>query len=238
MSLLNCCPKKPCHNGSYAIHEAAKNGSGKTLEALLEWGEKILGINRDHMMRFYDAEGNVPLHSAVHSGDIKAVELCLKSGAVLSTQQHDLSTPVHLACSQGAIDIIRLMFTSQPEEKRNCLAISDAQQFTPLHCAASFDYEELVRYLVQEGANMDALDREGRSPLLLAGARSSWASVMALIELGSDVTLKDNNNRNLFHHIVLNGGTLDTLTDMIAKVSFGVDANIVANIFVTLPSVR
>lgn len=69
------------------------------------------------MISFYDSEGNVPLHSAVHGGDIKAVEvfepffiktifttlnisflqLCLKSGAKISTQQHDLSTPVHLA---------------------------------------------------------------------------------------------------------------------------------------------
>lgn len=44
--------------------------------------------------------GNVPLHSAVHGGDIRAVELCINSGAKISTQQHDLSTPVHLACAQ------------------------------------------------------------------------------------------------------------------------------------------
>lgn len=55
------------------------------------------------MISFYDSEGNVPLHSAVHGGDIKAVELCLKFGAKISTQQHDFSTPVHLACAQGAI---------------------------------------------------------------------------------------------------------------------------------------
>lgn len=52
------------------------------------------------MISFYDSEGNVPLHSAVHGGDIKAVELCLLSGAKISTQQHDYSTPVHLACAQ------------------------------------------------------------------------------------------------------------------------------------------
>lgn len=49
---------------------------------------------------FYCILGNVPLHSAVHGGDIRAVELCINSGAKISTQQHDLSTPVHLACAQ------------------------------------------------------------------------------------------------------------------------------------------
>lgn len=62
------------------------------------------------MLSFYDSEGNVPLHSAVHGGDIKAVELCLKSGAKISTQQHDLSTPVHLACAQVRVFIVNRGF--------------------------------------------------------------------------------------------------------------------------------
>lgn len=36
-------------------------------------GEKRLGIKRESMIKLYDAEGNVPLHSAVHSGDIKVL---------------------------------------------------------------------------------------------------------------------------------------------------------------------
>lgn len=69
------------------------------MEVFLQWGESE-GCSREEMISFYDSEGNVPLHSAVHGGDKRAVELCLKSGAKISTQQHDLSTPIHLACSQ------------------------------------------------------------------------------------------------------------------------------------------
>lgn len=67
-----------------------------------QWGEQR-GRLREEMMSFFDSEGNVPLHSAVHGGDIKAVELCLKSGAKISKQQHDRSTPVHLACAQVSV---------------------------------------------------------------------------------------------------------------------------------------
>lgn len=91
--------KRACNNGYYPIHEAAKNASSRTMEVFLQWGESK-GCSRDSMISLYDNEGNVPLHSAVHGGDIKAVELCLKSGAKISTQQYDLSTPVHLACAQ------------------------------------------------------------------------------------------------------------------------------------------
>ncbi|XP_026683068.1 transient receptor potential cation channel subfamily A member 1-like [Diaphorina citri] len=165
--------KRACSNGYYPIHDAAKNASSKTMEVFLQFGESI-GCSREEMISLFDAEGNLPLHSAVHGGDFKAVELCLKSGAKISTQQFDLSTPVHLACSQGALDIVRLMFNLQPSEKLVCLNSTDAQKMTPLHCAAMFDRCDVVQYLIDEGADLNVLDKEKRSPLLLAASRGGW----------------------------------------------------------------
>ncbi|XP_050311925.1 transient receptor potential cation channel subfamily A member 1 isoform X2 [Anthonomus grandis grandis] len=201
-------PRKPCNNGYYPIHEAAKNASSKTMEVFLAWGES-LGCTREEMISFYDAEGNVPLHSAVHGGDIKAVELCIRSGAKISTQQHDLSTPVHLACAQGAIEIVKIMFQMQPEEKLACLTSCDIQKMTPLHCAAMFDHPDIVEYLISEGADRNAIDKERRSPLLLAALRGGWKTVHTLIRLGADINIKDINKRNVLHLVVMNGGQLE-----------------------------
>ncbi|GAB6022298.1 hypothetical protein CHUAL_006421 [Chamberlinius hualienensis] len=210
------CIKIVCNNGYYPIHEAAKNASASTLEVILRWGESI-GCTRDSMMKFYDAEGNDPLHSAVNGGDIKAVQLCLERGARINSQQHDLSTPVHLACSQGALSIIRLMFTLQPDEKTLCLSIGDAQKMTPLHCAAMFDHKDIVEYLVHEGAPVNSLDMQHRSPLLLAASRGGWKSVEVLMRLNADITIKDNCNRNVLHFIVMNGGRLEHFAPEICK---------------------
>ncbi|PSN57930.1 Transient receptor potential cation channel subfamily A member 1 [Blattella germanica] len=188
---FGACPRKPCNNGYYPIHEAAKNASSRTMEVFLQWGESR-GCTREEMISFYDSEGNVPLHSAVHGGDIKAVELCLKSGAKISTQQHDLSTPVHLACAQGAIDIVKLMFGMQPTEKMQCLASCD-------------------------GADINPLDKEKRSPLLLASSRAGWRTVQALIRLGANINLKDVNSRNVLHLVVMNGGRLVEFADEVIK---------------------
>ncbi|XP_071447160.1 transient receptor potential cation channel subfamily A member 1-like [Hetaerina americana] len=209
-------PCQPCNNGYYPIHEAAKNACSKTLEVFLEWGEKR-GCSREEMMSFYDAEGNVPLHSAVHGGDIKAVELCLKNGAIISTAQQDLSTPIHLACAQGAKKVVELMFTMQPSEKRTCLAACDIQKMTPVHCAAMFDHVETVEYLTKEGADVNAEDKDGRSALLLAASRAAWRTVHSLISLGADVSLQDNNQRNALHLVVLNGGRLEEFADHLKK---------------------
>lgn len=67
---FKACPRKPCNNGYYPIHEAAKNASSRTMDVFLRWAESR-GCSREEMISFYDSEGNVPLHSAVHSGDFK-----------------------------------------------------------------------------------------------------------------------------------------------------------------------
>ncbi|XP_073975399.1 transient receptor potential cation channel A1 isoform X5 [Rhodnius prolixus] len=214
---FDACPRKPCNNGYYPIHEAAKNASSRTMEVFLQWGE-ARGCSREEMISFYDSEGNVPLHSAVHSGDFKAVELCLKSGAKISTQQHDLSTPVHLACAQGALDIVKLMFGLQPAEIITCLQSCDVQKMTPLHCAAMFDRAEIVQYLIQEGADINCLDKEKRSPLLLAGSRGGWRTVLTLIKLRANIRLKDSSDRNVLHLVVMNGGRLDEFAEEVIKI--------------------
>ncbi|KPJ00566.1 Transient receptor potential cation channel subfamily A member 1 [Papilio xuthus] len=208
ISDLGANSKRSCNNGYYPIHEAAKNASSRTMEVFLQWGESN-GCSRESIISLYDSEGNVPLHSAVHGGDIKAVELCLRSGAKISTQQHDLSTPVHLACAQGALEIIRLMFEMQPKEKKACLISCDVQMMTPIHCAAMFDHPDIVSYLISEGSDINPLDKERRSPLLLAASRAGWRTVHTLIRLGADIKLKDMNSRNLLHLVVLNGGRLE-----------------------------
>ncbi|XP_053956221.1 transient receptor potential cation channel subfamily A member 1 [Anastrepha ludens] len=213
---FEACPRKPCNNGYYPIHEAAKNASSKTMEVFLQWGEQR-GCPREEMISFYDSEGNVPLHSAVHGGDIKAVELCLKSGAKISTQQHDLSTPVHLACAQGAIEIVKLMFSMQPSEKLTCLSCTDVQKMTPLHCAAMFDHPDIVEYLVKEGADINALDKEHRPPILLAASRNGWKTVHLLIRLGAGINVKDASSRNVLHFVIMNGGRLPEFADEVNK---------------------
>ncbi|XP_050334009.1 transient receptor potential cation channel subfamily A member 1 isoform X3 [Bactrocera neohumeralis] len=213
---FEACPRTPCNNGYYPIHEAAKNASSRTMEVFLQWGEQR-GRLREEMMSFFDSEGNVPLHSAVHGGDIKAVELCLKSGAKISKQQHDRSTPVHLACAQGAIEIVKLMFSMQPSEKITCLSCTDAQKMTPLHCAAMFDHPDIVEYLVKEGADINALDKEHRSPILLAASRSGWKTVHLLIRLGAGINVKDASSRNVLHFVIMNGGRLPEFAEEVNK---------------------
>ena len=66
-------------------------------------------------------------------GNIEAVEICLQNGGSIDDQQDDLSTPVHLAASQGDIELLELMFNCQPELKTKVIGMTDVQGMTPLH---------------------------------------------------------------------------------------------------------
>lgn len=120
-----------------------------------------------------------------------------------------IKSNIQLYNVKGALDIVKLMFTMQPQEKKICLSCTDAQKMTPLHCAAMFDHPDIVEYLIGEGADINALDREHRSPLLLAASRAAWKTVLALIRFGAQITIKDANARNVLHLVIMNGGRLE-----------------------------
>lgn len=105
----------------------------------------------------------------------------------------------------------------QPQEKRTCLNITDAQKMTPLHCASMFEHPDIVEFLVQEGADVNALDKESRSPLLLAATRGGWKTVHIMIRLGADIRIKDVNHRNVLHLVIMNGGRLDEFAAVVSK---------------------
>lgn len=72
-------------------------------------------------------------HDFLQGGNVEAVEICLRNGGKIDDQQDDLSTPVHLAASQGSIDILKLMLNFQSELISKVVNMTDVQGMTPLH---------------------------------------------------------------------------------------------------------
>lgn len=105
----------------------------------------------------------------------------------------------------------------QPAEKKICLSCTDVQKMTPLHCASMFDHPDIVEYLVSEGADLNALDKEHRSPLLLAASRSGWKTVSILIRMGANINIKDASSRNVLHFVIMNGGRLTEFAEEVGK---------------------
>uniref|UniRef100_A0A914W205 Transient receptor potential cation channel subfamily A member 1 n=3 Tax=Plectus sambesii TaxID=2011161 RepID=A0A914W205_9BILA len=222
----------PCNNGFYPMHMAAKNASLKTLEMLLKQGESM-GYTRAQMLSFCDRENNSPLHSAVNSGDIASVEVCLKHGARIDVRQNDQATAFHLAASQGTLSIVKAMLDAHkaacPADYAEILQARDILNMTALHRAAMFDHPEVVRYLIQEGSDVNAQDSEQRSPLLLAAVRCGVSSIRVLLSSGASLAIRDSEKRNVLHFMVMYSGSILSnmeLADICAKAQMNENVNL------------
>jgi len=53
-----------------------------------------------------------------------------------------------------------------------------------------FNHPSIISFLVKQGADMEVVDADEKTPLLLAASRECFRSVRVLIELGADILVK------------------------------------------------
>ncbi|XP_035826421.1 transient receptor potential cation channel subfamily A member 1 [Aplysia californica] len=203
-------PCAKCDYGYYPIHLAAKCAAADAMEAIIEQA-LTKGYTREQILSFKDRENNLPLHAAVNGGDIKAVTVCLKAGASVKAQQDDGSTPLHFACAQGNMEMIKLMESMQRDNFIAAVFTTDAMKMTPLHRAALFNHTHVMQHLLEHGADIDSRDSVERTPLLLAASKGCWGTVQLLVSNGADVHVKDKNHRNFLHLAIKFGGKLEQI---------------------------
>ncbi|XP_011635023.1 ankyrin repeat domain-containing protein 16-like isoform X2 [Pogonomyrmex barbatus] len=84
---------------------------------------------------------------------------------------HEVSgdTVLHVAAQAGNMSIVKYLSKHTDEFKVN---VKNKDMKTPLHCAAQFAREDVLKYLLEKGAEVDALKRADWTPLMLACTKS------------------------------------------------------------------
>ncbi|GMY35927.1 potassium channel AKT1-like isoform X1 [Fagus crenata] len=145
-------PNESDNNGRTALHIAASKGSENCVLLLLDYGAKP---------NSRDSEGNVPLWEAMLGGHEQVVKLLLDNGANLhsgdigqfactAVEQHNLNLLKEITCHGGDV--------TRPK--------SDGR--TALHVAVCEDDIEIVKFLLDQGADIDKPDSENWTPRTLA----------------------------------------------------------------------
>lgn len=118
-------------------HEAVKNGHTEVAEWLHSHGGSI--INQKVAYRLCEAAAR---------GDLSSLQKFKSEGYSLGTADYDARTPLHLACAEGHIEIVRYLLR-EPDIDVN---VRDRWGGTPLQDAMRRKQTEVVELLKQYGA--------------------------------------------------------------------------------------
>lgn len=135
-----------------ALHLAAAEGQIEAIQFLLAQGAALNVLDRG---------GFTPLDSAVEGGHDQAVLYLREHGAVLSGSRAGEMVALMLAAA-GADNTAQLQRLLHAGVSASC---ADYDLRTPLHLAASEGSLQAAQLLIENGADVNAVDRFGNSPL-------------------------------------------------------------------------
>ncbi|MCO5595339.1 hypothetical protein L7F22_049381 [Adiantum nelumboides] len=174
--------------GDTALHAAALSGDVGVMKLLLD----ALAAT-PHGSKAVDEKGyteRTPLHYAAGGGQAAIVNVLLQAGADAYARDKDGATPLHFAAGWGnSIPCMDLLYKSS---KRRHV---DDKGWTALHYAAANGQLQTVHWLLNQGADINAVENvRGNAPLHLAERHPEI--IYALTSAGADIWLENKNKKD------------------------------------------
>ncbi len=201
-------------DGRTPLHWAARGVHLEVLRFLVDRGADV---------RAADANGLTPLHITASRGHLEASRLLVEKGAPVDAKSAGGATPFSLAARRGKKDLLEFLLANGA--RKEDLEIRDDYGRTPL-CAVSRDGGDpaTIKTLIDLGADVNAADRQGWTPIELAAWRPYPAVVELLLDAGADLMINTpsgkrllgnaaNGLERLFKRMVEKGAVLDVQTE-------------------------
>ncbi|TPX30758.1 hypothetical protein SmJEL517_g05739 [Synchytrium microbalum] len=164
--------------GCTSLYLAARKGLVEIVKALKDHGADLDQANNLNQ---------TPLFAAAFKGHIKAVEYLISMNADVNIVAADGRDALFVAAQNGHFNVLQAL-SSGSDTQIDKTAIGPPSGLagqTPLWAAASNGYLENVKYLVDEGADVNAQQASGQSVLFAAVNNGSLDIISYLVEKGS-----------------------------------------------------
>lgn len=198
--------------GGVDVNERPEGGRSLLAFAVESQSEPLVQLLVEHGAKLADASA---LYMAVHTDQPKIVRLlmqythvCPKSPRGLGkefSEQQKLNALLHVACSRNAVNTVRMLLQMGAEVNDNSMGAwsrCGVSRNTPLHAAARGS-EEMISLLLDAGANINARNSAGDTPLILAAKfrcseplMPAADSALLLLECGADASLRNNDGKS------------------------------------------
>ncbi|NWW70322.1 RN5A ribonuclease, partial [Climacteris rufus] len=205
---------------SSKLNAAVKNRNKEAVLELLEQGADVNSKTE---------YGWTPLHTAVQNGEEALVRLLLDRGACLHARKDNGGTAFTEAGIAGKVDILKLLL-----ERGSDINDRDINGFTAFMEAAYYGKEEALRFLYSAGAEVNLrrvtseekakLHKGGATALMDACRERHFLAVQILVqEMGADVNIRDNRDRNALIHALKKGSNKKRYESAVSIVHFLLD---------------
>ena len=179
--------KKPSNTSPLSL--AVKNGQTACALLLLDKGAKCqLDPWSDWTL----------LHEAAEAGNLQVLRRLHKQGMDINQASSDGETPLYLATINQDLIMVAFILSFNPNLNP---PIFDSQ-ITPLHMAAWLGASEIVRLLLERGADIRVKTEDGVSPLCAAALAGNRDTLKILISHGPDLDTPDNSGSTPLLHSI------------------------------------
>lgn len=169
-----------------ALHVAARYNRGQWIERLIQRGADILAEEGEFQ---YDAL----LTAVVMDNHWTTIEL-IRCGADARRMSANGKCAAGVAAERGNVHVLAAFCEMNPVVVN--AVVDTARDCRLLDTAISFKKRHVVRYLIDNGAELSYFCRDGQSPLMVAVLFSDEYSAIMLIEAGADLHQCVYKNRN------------------------------------------
>ncbi len=156
-----------------------------------------------------DQEGSTLLMLAARSGHVPAVTYLLANKASVNARNKYGDTPLMAAALKGHVEVARVLLANGAE--------LNPPGWTPLHYAAFENRAAMIEFLLEKGANKNAVAPNEFTPLMLAARNGNEEAARALLYGDPDVNYKTRSSGDTALKLAMRKGNAVGVVDLLKR---------------------